>query len=155
MADFAFTHGLKALFDGSVDFDNSGTGKLKVMLVTTATTADADSASGRDAPTIDDIGTLGEASGSGYERKTLSGNTVTADTANNRAVLDASSVTWTSLATQSPALQAAIVYWDPDNTDDDTTNIPIFYFDSGVSTTNSNGGDYTLQWNASGIARIA
>lgn len=86
-----------------------------------------------------------EESGTGYSAggATLTSQDVTQDNTNNRGVFDAADVTWTGLDVGTPS--HAVLY-------DDTPTSPadplIAYWEV---TTPTNGGDYTLQWNASGI----
>ena len=79
--------------------------------------------------------------------ETVTGQTVTVDTANDRGVLDAADVTWTSLGTLSPAIPSDCILYD------DTPTSPadplIAYWELGVTSTN--GGNYTIQWGANGI----
>lgn len=92
----------------------------------------------------------GEISASGYTAggATLGSLAVAQDDANNRASWDAADVTWTSLATAT--ITAAAIY-------DDTVTTPVA--DPIVCfieiATNSNGGNYTLQWNANGIGLLS
>lgn len=81
-----------------------------------------------------------EVSGSGYTAggELLTSKTVTQDDSNNRAVYDAADLTWASL--NAGAHSHAIMY---DDTPSD--NWLIGYWEL---TTASNGGNYTLQWNA-------
>lgn len=75
--------------------------------------------------------------------KALTGLTVTQDDGNNRAKWDAADVTWTSLGTTT--IGWAVIY-------DDTITTPakplVCYMEI---TTNSNGNNYTISWNANGI----
>jgi len=84
-----------------------------------------------------------EVSGTGYTAggAALAGKSVSQDNTNDRGEFDANDVTWTSLSAGTPS--HAIMY-------DDThaSNLLIAYWEV---TTPTNGGDYTLQWNANGI----
>ena len=84
-----------------------------------------------------------EESGTGYTAggETLGSVTVTQDDTNDRGVFDGADVTWTGLDVGTPS--HAIMYDDTHASD-----LLIAYWEV---TTASNGGDYTLQWNASGI----
>ena len=81
-----------------------------------------------------------EESGTGYSAggETLANASVTQDDSNNRAVFDGDDVTWTGLNVGTPS--HAIMY---DDTPSD--NWLIAYWELSTA---SNGGDYTLQWNA-------
>jgi hypothetical protein len=89
----------------------------------------------------------GTASGYTAGGKTLAGQDVTQDDANDRGVFDATDVTWTSLGALSPATPSHTILWD------DTPTSPvdplIAYWILG--TTATNGGNYTIQWGTNGI----
>lgn len=87
-----------------------------------------------------------EESGTGYTAggETLGSVTVTQDDTNDRGVFDGADVTWTGLDVGTPS--HAIMYDDTHASD-----LLIAYWEV---TTASNGGDYTLQWNASGIITL-
>ena len=89
-----------------------------------------------------------EESGTGYTAggATVASKTVTQDDANNVAYLDAVDVTWTGLSVGTPGY--AVLY---DNTH--ASKPAICYWEIG--TTASNGSDYKLVFNASGIFRQA
>lgn len=127
----------RALLAGEVDLSGDATGhEIKVMLVTGYT------------PNIDthngyaDV-SANEESGTGYTAggEILGSKAVTEDTTNDRGKFDAADVTWSGLNVGTPS--HAIMY---DNTH--ASDLLIAYW--GV-TTPTNGGDYTLQWNALGI----
>lgn len=88
-----------------------------------------------------------EISASGYSAggATLGSKTVTQDDTNDRAAWDGADVTWNSLATST--IQQAIAY-------DDTTATKwnLITWEIG---TNSNGGNYTLQWAATGLMLLS
>jgi hypothetical protein len=121
------------------------TDTLKIALVTAhVPDIDADDAWAAASPD--------EVTGTGYTAGglTLTAVTVTQDDANDRGIFDAANATWTGLniggASGSPS--HAILY-------DDTVIAPadalIAYWEV---TTASNGGNYTLQFNAVGIITI-
>ena len=84
-----------------------------------------------------------EISASGYTAggMSLSGLTVAQDDTNDRASLDATDPTWTSLATAT--ILAALLY---DNTTATKWDLILWEI-----ATNSNGGNYTLQFGANGL----
>lgn len=112
------------------------TDTLKVILVT-GHTPDIDAHTG-----YADV-SANEESGTGYTAggETLASVTVVQDNTNDRGVFDAADVTWTGLDVGTPS--HAILYDDTHASD-----LLIAYWEV---TTASNGGNYTLQWNASGI----
>ena len=95
---------------------------------------------------------LSEVTGTGYSAGgvTLTSQDVTQDNTNDRGIFDAADVTWTGLniAGTSASPSHAILY-------DDTVTAPadalIAYWEV---TTATNGGDYTLQFNATGIITL-
>ena len=86
MASSFYNSGLAALLNGTVDWDNGGAA-IRALLVTSAYTFN------KDHSFVSSI--TNELSGTGYVRKDLAGRTVTQDNTNDRAVLDASDLTWT------------------------------------------------------------
>lgn len=87
-----------------------------------------------------------EVSGTGYTAggATLASKTVEQDNTNDRGVFDAADVTWTGLDAGTPS--HAILYDDTHASD-----LLVAYWEV---TTPSNGGNYTLQWNANGIVLL-
>ena len=89
-----------------------------------------------------------EETGTGYTADgiTLTSQDVTMDTGNDRGVFDAADVTWTGLDVGTPS---HAILWD------DTPTSPvdplIAYWEI---TTASNGGNYSLQWNAVGLITL-
>lgn len=143
MANFIYNEAKRALAEAELDF-GSGGGTFKVLLVMTNTTADTED----DANTISAFTTLDEMDGSGYSRQTLASQAVAEDAGNNRAYFDATDATFTSLGAGTRQVQAAIVYL---HVGADSSNIPIAFFDTGGFPFTANGGNVTIQWNASGI----
>jgi len=87
--------------------------------------------------------------GSGYVvgGETLAGLVVAQDDANDRATGDADNVTWTSLGPLAPNTPShAILY------DDTASDYLVCYWELG--TTATNGGDYTLTFNAVGMMTL-
>lgn len=88
-------------------------------------------------------------SGSGYTAGggAISGQDTTQDNTNNRGVFDATDLTFSSLGPLTPATPSHTAQYD------DTPSSPadplIAIWELG--TTATNGGNYTLQWGASGI----
>ncbi len=123
------------LFKGSIDLAND---TIKIILVTGYT------------PNIDSHNTYAdvssyEVSGDGYTSggATIGSPGVTKDTANDRAVFDGADVSWTGLDAGTPS--HAIAY------DDTAADTLIGYWEV---TTPTNGGNYTLQFNATGIVAL-
>lgn len=99
-----------------------------------------------------DVSATEYGSGAGYTAggATVSSPTVTQDNTNDRAALDAPDVTFTSLGPLDPATPSHAILRN------DTPTSPadplIAYWELGSTATN--GGDYTLQFNAAGIMTL-
>lgn len=137
MATTFYNRGKADILRGLVDHVNAD---LRVLLVTSAYSPNPDS---------DFVASVtNEVVASGYVRKVLAGKTVTEIDASDVAMFDANDVTWTALATCSPA--RVVVFKQVTNDADsvllaciDLTSPPV-----------ANGGDYTVQFNASGLYRL-
>lgn len=132
-----FYNGFKLkIQNGSIDMD---TDTIKCALVTSTYS-----------PNIDthvfwsDV--TNEVSGTGYTAggATLASVTVTQDNTNDRGVVDAADVTW---STATITARAAVLY---KSTGTASTSPLICYIDFGSDQTSS-GGNFVIQWNASGI----
>lgn len=133
MASFLFNRGKFLLGTGGVVW---GTTDVRVLLVTSGYTFDADHA------TVSQI--TNELSGGGYVRKTTAGGVATQNNTNDRVEYDMNDIVWTALGAAAGNPVAAIVY--KYNASDasaeliakiDLTSPPI-----------PNGGDVTVQWGA-------
>ncbi len=80
--------------------------------------------------------------------KTLSGQDTTQDNTNDRGKFDADDVTWNSLGPLSPAAPSHAILWNDSAASDEL----ICYFELGTKATN--GGDYSLSFNANGISLL-
>ena len=115
------------------------TADIRAILVDSGYSADADHVN------VDDGAAANELSGTGYVRKTLASKAVAQDNTNDRASFDADDITWTGLDAGTAA--AVVLYQHITN---DADSILLAYIDSGFPFV-SNGGDFTIQWNANGI----
>jgi len=82
--------------------------------------------------------------------KTLANQVITPDDGNDLAYFDADDVVWTALGTLTPATPSDAIIWNSGTAI--KTDPLIGYVELGVKATN--GGDYTVSWNASGIFEI-
>ena len=121
---------------GNIDID---TDTIKCALVTSTYTPNIDTDTKWSNVT-------NEVSGTGYTAggQTLASVTVTQDNTNNRGVVDATDVTW---STATITARAAVLY---KSTGTASTSPLICYIDFGSDQTSS-GGNFVIQWNASGI----
>lgn len=121
---------------GNIDID---TDTIKCALVTSAYTPNIDTDTKWSNVT-------NEVSGTGYSAggATLASITVTQDNTNDRGVVDATDVTW---STATITARAAVLY---KSTGTASTSPLICYIDFGSDQTSS-GGNFVIQWNASGI----
>lgn len=89
-----------------------------------------------------------EVTGTGYTARgnAVANKTVTQDNTNDRAAFDGDNVTWTALSVGTPS--HAVIYKD---TGTNSTSLLIGYW--AISTA-SNGGDYTLAFDATGIVLL-
>lgn len=140
MADVIYNSFKKKIMDGSIDLD---TDTIKVALVTSSYTPDQDTHD-----FFDDV--TNEVSGTGYTAggASLANKTVTQDNTNNKGVFDADDVTW---STSTITARGAVLY---KSTGTAGTSPLICYIDFG-SDKSSAGGNFTIQWNASGILTLA
>src|SRR5574337_1708660 len=121
---------------GNIDID---TDTIKCALVTSTYTPNIDTDTKWSNVT-------NEVSGTGYTAggATLASVTVTQDNTNDRGVVDAADVTW---STATITARAAVLY---KSTGTASTSPLICYIDFGSDQTSS-GGNFVIQWNASGI----
>jgi hypothetical protein len=133
-----YNRGKALLMNGGLDLD---TQDIRVLLTSSAYTPNADH------NFVSEI--TNELSGTNYARVALTGEVVTEDDANDRAVFDAADVTWTAINAGTPA--RAVIYRFV-TTDADS---PLICCLDITPATATNGGDYTLQFSANGILRLS
>jgi hypothetical protein len=125
---------------------------LKAMLLTSAYTFNPDHkfVSQINANECTSDGYIGGYGGAG--RRTLSSKTITEDAANNRAVFDAADPsTWTAIGGITPnTLRYVAIVEEITN---DAASRVVCILDFGADKT-TNGGDFTVAFNATGIAVI-
>lgn len=141
MADILYNAFKKYLMNGSVDLD---TDTIKVMLTTSTYTPDQDAHDFRDDVTNEVVGTGYSAGGSALANKT-----VTQDNTNNRAAFDADDLTWGS---STITARYAVLYKSRGGASSADELICVFDFGSDKSSSN---GNFTLQWNASGLILLS
>lgn len=141
MADALYNKGKFELMSGNIDFDAN---TFKVALVTSTYVPNIDTHH-----FYSDL-TNEVANGNGYTTGggTLASVTVTEDDTGDRAYMDAADLTW---STSTITARGAVLYKD---TGVGTTSPLIAYFDFGTDKSSSSG-DFTIQWNASGIIEVA
>lgn len=147
MADVIYNIAKKSFADGNLDWDTHNIGVLLLSSSSTYT-PNPDHNYVRD---IFDNGGV-ELSGTGYSRKLLTNKTVTKDDSIDKAILDADDVTWTAI--NAGTVKAAVLYRRVGSSDNNSSDILIAYIDSGGFPVTTNGGDFTIQWNANGIIQI-
>jgi hypothetical protein len=141
MANFAYTEAKHGILNGDIDLTGDD---IRVLLVASGSTCGTE----EDVTTISGFTTLSELSGTGYVRKALANEIVNKDNANDRAEFDADDVVWSAI--NAGTAIAALIY---KHVTGDADSIPLFYIDSNFPFV-TNGGDFTLQWNAEGIAQL-
>ena len=137
MANVIYNSFKKAIGDGSIDFD---TDVIKVALVTSTYTPDID--------THTDFTThiTNEVVGAGYTAggATLANPLITVDTTDDQAEYDGDDVTW---GTSTITARGAVVYAS-------VSGDLICYVDFTEDKISS-AGDFTIQWHADGIFKLA
>lgn len=98
---------------------------------------------------FDDVSSTEYSTASGYTAGgvTLASKTVTVDTANDQADVDAADIAWTGLGPLSPATPSHAIVWKDTGTP--STSALICYIELG--TTATNGSNYTIALNAGGL----
>lgn len=101
----------------------------------------------------DDVSSTEYGSGSGYTAGgvTLASKTVTVDTGNDQADVDAADIAWTGLGPLSPATPSHAIIWKDTGTP--STSPLICYIELG--TTATNGSNYTIALNAGGLFTLS
>lgn len=89
-----------------------------------------------------------ELSGTGYVRKTLVNKGVSEDVANNRGEFTADPVVWNAI---NAGTAKGVVLFKSTGNDATAELIAFLEFSSPVVT---NGGDFTVNWNAEGILQL-
>jgi hypothetical protein len=146
MASTVPQYALVAAMTGALDLD---TDALKVMLLKSTYVPNPDHkfAASLTASECDATNYAGGFGGAG--RKTLASKTVTEDTANNRARFDAADpATWTALGGASNNTLGFAAVIKENASDDDSLVVAVLEF---ASTFNTNGGDFSVQFDALGI----
>ena len=139
MASFVYTRAKAKLLSADLDLNAHD---IRVLLVDSTTTTDTE----EDTEFISGFTTLGELSGTGYVRKTLDNEAVNIDTTNNRGEFAADPVTWTGI--NAGTAVAVLLFRFVTN---DADSVPIAYIDTGGFPFVTNGGNFTITWNAEGI----
>jgi hypothetical protein len=138
--DITATNQFKAeLLKGNIDLVND---TIKVALVN-GYTFNVDNNHGYANFSANEISAVGYTAGG----EALAGKTVTTNDGGDYGKWDANDVTWSSLATAS--ISAALIY-------DDTITAPVadMLLAEMEITTNANGSNYKLIWNANGIVQL-
>ncbi len=130
-----------ALWNKEIDYD---TDDIKVMLCTSTEVPDQDTDD-----YIDDA-RANEVSGTNYVANgaSLTSKTVTYTAGTNTHVLDAADTTW---ASSTITARIAIIY---DFTPASDATRPLISYQDFITDQSSSGGDFTIEWNASGIIEI-
>ena len=141
---FTYTHALAELLRGNIDLVNDD---IRVLLAMEATTMDTE----EDVATISAFSTPDFYDGTNNARKALANEAVSEDAATDRGEFVADPVTWTALGAGTTPVEGALVY---KHITDDTDHIPLFWITTGgIDGFQGNGSDFTIEWNAEGIAQ--
>jgi len=153
MANIFYNTGKQEIINRTIDLIND---TLKVMLVNASYVANADDdvvdAGGANDPVDHEITATNYARGWGASgRKSLSSKAINQDDTNDRSEFDAADLTWTALGGAANDTVAAAILIKEGGANDTTSRL-IAYFD--IPNTPTNGGDFTLQWNAEGLLQF-
>ena len=151
MGLFVYTEATNQFARGNIDL--SGGDDIRVLLITTGSTAAVDGPTGRDAPTLAAMTGLNEYFQSSYARQALTELVIKSDV-NNWSVFDAADATFLGLQADDGGRQAIglIVY---KHVGADSVNIPICHIDSPFHFPwTGNGSDVTIRWSGNGIMLI-
>lgn len=140
MADVIYNSFKRDIMNGAIDLD---TDSIKVMLVTSSYTPNADTHTKRSDVTNEVTGTGYSAGGSALANKA-----VTADTTDDEGVFDADDLTW---STSTITARGAVLYKSRGGAS--SADELICYLDFGADKV-STAGNFTLQWNAEGIINL-
>lgn len=140
MASAVYNSAKQKLINGGIDLDSD---TIKVALVTSSYTPNIDTH-----VFFSDV--TNEVSGTGYTAggATLASVTLNIDTTNDLVAFDAADVTW---STSTITARGAVIY---KSTGTGSTSPLLAYVDFGADKT-STAGNFTIQWNASGIMTLA
>lgn len=100
----------------------------------------------------DDVSATEYGTASGYTAGgvTLGSKTVTVDTTNDQADIDAADASWTALGPLSPDTPSHAIVWKDTAT---PSTSPLLYY-VVLGTTATNGSNYAIAWNAGGISTL-
>jgi hypothetical protein len=140
MASFVYTPAKTALLNADLDF---ATQDFRIILCMTNTTADTL----QDAQFVGDVA-LDEYDGAAYARKTLAGEAVTEDAANDRAEFSANNIQWAALGAGTRQAQGMVLFRFVTN---DADSPLVAWIDTGGFPFSGNGGNVDVTWNAQGI----
>jgi len=141
MASVLYNSFKKDIMNGNIDLD---TDSIYVLLVTSSYTPDIDAHTKRS-----DISN--EVTGTGYTAAgaAITTPTVTQDNTNDKGVFDGDDVTW---STATITARGAVIYKHRGGAS--SADNLIAYIDFGGDKVSS-AGNFTIQWNASGIIALA
>src|SRR6267154_4652595 len=141
MASVLYNSFKKDIMNGNIDLD---TDSIYVLLVTSSYTPDIDAHTKRS-----DISN--EVTGTGYTAAgaAITTPTVTQDNTNDKGVFDVDDVTW---STATITARGAVIYKHRGGAS--SADNLIAYIDFGGDKVSS-AGNFTIQWNASGIIALA
>jgi hypothetical protein len=146
MADFAYTRPKRDLGRGTLNLHTGGD-DIRIALCMQATDCDTL----KTAAVLSDFA-LDEYDGANYVRKSFANEIFNEDQGNDRGEFDADDVVWTALGAGASNIAGALIFKFVTN---DADSIPLFWVESGgISGFNGNTGNFTIQWNAEGIAQI-
>ncbi len=142
MAAFVYTPAKTKLLNGDLDFVVQD---MRVLLVSDASTADTE----EDSEFVASVTSLDEVVATGYARVALTTKAVNEDLANDRAEFDADDAAFGALGNGSNDVISAVVLFRFVTNDADSPIVA--HIDTGGFPKTTNGGTFTVAWNAEGI----
>lgn len=132
------------------DWDNAAQ-TYKVMLITTGYTINLSHVYVSQISQYEISGNNYQPGFSGTGRKSLINRFVNVDNTNNYSYITADNVSWTNLNTNPSPVVYAVIYRHSTN---DSGSKLVFVITGGTLPVVPNGGNFNLNWNASGIAIV-
>jgi hypothetical protein len=150
MANGVYNKFKTRLADGTIDWDT--TTNIKVMLVGAGYTFDADHAFVGDIVAQESSGTGYTGGYGGAGRKAIATRTVVQVDASDRAELRTADGTCTWTAINVGVVKAAVIFHEITS---DALSELIAYIDTTGFPVTTNGGDFTINWNAAGVIQLS
>jgi hypothetical protein len=145
MPDYIQNNFIRGLMEA--EFDLNATDDIRAILCMTNTTADSVYSANLTGLTVD------ESDATGYSRITMTTETVTADTGNNRVEFDADNLSFSGMSGDATRnYQGVLIYKHVDGTAGN--DIPLFFVNFTNAPVTSTATQVDVTWDVEGIFRI-